>query len=216
MQINPPIPPETPPFDQSILLDWLGAIDIYLLDQVMKGNLQPGMCLLDAGCGHGRNSGYFLRTGYEVHGVDANPEMIAYVREQVAHTEVQRNRYQVALLEKLPFEAAAFDAVICVAVLHFARDDAHFEAMVHELWRVLRPGGLFFARLCSDIGIEDRVQPLGGRRYLLPDGSQRYVVDEAMLRDKTRQLGGAMTGPLKTVNVQHQRCMTNWVMTKGI
>lgn len=207
-------PPQNPPYAQPILLDWLGEIDIYLLDQIMKGNLQPGMRLLDAGCGHGRNSHFFLRTGYEVHGVDANPEMVSYVQQHVARTHAERARYEVALLEKLPYEAATFDAVICVAVLHFARDDAHFHAMVDSLWRVLKPGGLLFARLCSDIGIEDRVQPLGGRRFLLPDGSERYVVNEELLRQKTRDLGGAMIGPLKTVNVQHQRCMTNWVITR--
>ena len=73
------------------------------------------------------------------------------------------------------------DVVIASAVLHFARDEAQWHAMVSGAWRVLAPGGMLFCRLASSIGMEDRVQPLGGRRFRLPDGSDRFLVDEAML-----------------------------------
>jgi hypothetical protein len=51
--------------------------------------------------------------------------------------------------------------------------------MLGEMWRVLRPGGLFFARLASTIGIEGLVRNLQERRYLLPDGSERFLVDRS-------------------------------------
>ena len=70
------------------------------------------------------------------------------------------------------------DFVISSAVLHFARDDDHFQAMLRETWRVLKPGGLLFCRLASSIGMERQIKPLGQRRFLLPDGSERYLVDE--------------------------------------
>lgn len=209
-----PIPPHGP-YNQQFLLDWLGAIDLYLLDQVMKHNLEPGMRILDAGCGHGRNSHYFLRTGYEVYGVDAQQEMIDYVHEYFLTTSLERSRFTHHPVEQIPHPDNFFDAVICNAVLHFSENVSHFNEMVDAMWRVLKPGGLFFARLCSDIGIEKRIQPLGDQRFLLPDGSARFVVTEEMLFRKTQSLGGSMPGPLKTVNVQHQRCMTNWVMVKG-
>ena len=101
------------------------------------------------------------------------------------------------------------------AVLHFARDDAQFDAMVREMWRVLKPGGLFFCRLASNIGMEDRMRRIAGRRFRLPDGSDRYLVDEAMLVDLTRTLGGMLLDPLKTSVVQDQRCMTTWVVRKN-
>ena len=93
---------------------------------------------------------------------------------------------------------------------------AQFDAMVREMWRVLKPGGMLFCRLASSIGMEDRVVPLGGGRFLLPDGSERYLVDETILMDLTARLGGGLLDPLKTTVVQNQRCMTTWVVRKRV
>jgi hypothetical protein len=99
-------------------------------------------------------------------------------------------------------------------VLHFAADEAQLRRMVAEMWRVLRPGGLFFARLASSIGIEDRVEPIAGRRHWLPDGSQRLLADERLLLELTAELGGSLLDPLKTTNVQNLRAMTTWCVEK--
>ena len=85
----------------------------------------------------------------------------------------------------MSFADASFDVVIISAVLHFAADEAQWEAIVREMFRVLRPGGLFFARLATDIGHETRVKPLGGRRYIMPDGDERFLVDEAYVMAAT-------------------------------
>jgi tellurite methyltransferase len=199
------------------LRDWLGGIDIYLLDQVLRSRIRPGMSILDAGCGGGRNLTYFLRCGFEVSGVDGAPEAIAAVRALAARWApgLPAESFRVEPVEAMSFPAASFDVVLSSAVLHFARDEAHFYAMVREMWRVLRPGGLFFARLASTIGIEQRVQPLGGRRYHLPDGSDRFLVDEAMLLSLGTELEGTLADPLKTTNVQNLRCMTTWCLFKA-
>ena len=63
--------------------------------------------------------------------------------------------------------------------------------MVQEMWRVLAPNGLFFARLASNIGLESLVGP-AGRVVRLPDGSNRFVVDESMLLGWTERLGGRL------------------------
>ncbi len=105
------------------------------------------------------------------------------------------------------------DAVVCSAVLHFASDVAQFDRMLDEMWRVLAPAGMFFARLASNIGIESLVGA-AGRRVRLPDGSDRFVVDEAMLLERTQRLGGRLLDPIKTTNVQQQRCMTTWCVEK--
>jgi len=62
--------------------------------------------------------------------------------------------------------------------------------------------------------MERRVTPLSGRRHRLPDGSERFLVDEPYLLALTAELGGALVDPLKTTVVQDQRCMTTWVLRK--
>jgi SAM-dependent methyltransferase len=192
-----------------------GQIDIYLFDQLLKGRFDERPRVLDAGCGDGRNLRYLLEHGFQCWGVDRDPGAVAHVRRlaQSDGGDASASRYQVSGLDHLPFEDASFDAVICSAVLHFADDAAHFETMVAELWRVMAPGALFFARLASNIGLEAVIGP-GGRRVRLPDGSDRFVVDEAMLLTLTERLGGRLADPLKTTVVQGMRAMTTWCMTR--
>jgi tellurite methyltransferase len=199
------------------LRDWFGEIDIYLFDQFLKGRIRPGMKILDAGCGGGRNLVYLLRCGMDVSAVDNSREAVEHVRALAARLApaLPPENFRAEPVEALSFPAGSFDAVLSSAVLHFARDEEHFRAMLREMWRVLKPGGLLFARLASDIGIEERVERLEGRRHLLPDGSQRFLVDEDLLLTLTRDLGGVLADPLKTTNVQNLRCMTTWVVVKG-
>ncbi|MCX6622037.1 MAG: class I SAM-dependent methyltransferase [Acidobacteria bacterium] len=190
-----------------------GQIDIYLFDQLLRGRITPGQRIFDAGCGSGRNLIFLLREGYEVFGVDANPQSIEDVR-RLAGTLPPGN-FRAETIETMSFPDSIADVVISSAVLHFARDDNQFHDMLVGSWRVLKPGGLFFCRLASSIGIENRVQPLGDRRFRLPDGSDRYLVDEALLLELTEALGGKLADPLKTTVVQNQRSMTTWVVYKN-
>jgi SAM-dependent methyltransferase len=193
-----------------------GDIDIYLFDQLLKRRIAPGMRIVDAGCGGGRNLVYLLREGYEVYGADADPGAVEATR-RLAHSlapSLPPANFRAEPLESMSFPEAFADVVLSSAVLHFARDDAHFAAMLRGTWRVLRPGGLFFCRLASSIGIEDRVRPVAGRRCRLPDGSERYLVDADMLVSLTESLGGELLEPLKTTVVQDQRSMTTWVARK--
>jgi tellurite methyltransferase len=193
----------------SDLMREFGPIDIYLFDQLLRGRIQKGMRVLDVGCGGGRNLVYLMREGFDVWGVDANARAVAGLRE------VDGNRFRVEAIEAMSFADEFADVVIASAVLHFARDDAQFAAMLRGAWRVLKAGGLWFCRLASTIGMEGRVRALGGGRYALPDGSDRYLVDEAMLLRWSAELGGELVDPLKTTVVQGQRAMTTWVMRKG-
>lgn len=194
-----------------------GEIDIYLFDQILKGSFDVNSNILDAGCGGGRNLVYFLRSGYEVFAVDQNPQAIEQVRllAKALNPILSSENFQVSTVEKMPFQNERFDTVISNAVLHFASDQRHFYQMIEEMWRVLGKGGLFFARLASTIGIEDKIELIEKRRYSLPDGSERFLVDEQFLITATNQLGGIWVEPLKTTNVQNLRCMTTWVLQKG-
>lgn len=212
--------PEPPgvmvPLPSDEIRSWFGEIDIYLFDQILKGRFDGRVRILDAGCGDGRNLVYFLRRGCQAFGVDRDPAAIEQVRALAArlNPELLSENFQVGEVDDLPWGDGTMDAVICSAVLHFASDEDHFARMVQEAWRVLAADGLFFARLASSIGLEGRIGPVGGQRVRLPDGTERFVVDEAMLLDWTRRLGGHLLDPIKTTNVQQQRCMTTWCLRK--
>jgi SAM-dependent methyltransferase len=199
------------------LRERFGEIDIYLFDQLLRGRLTPGMKVFDAGCGFGRNLHYLLATGYEIFGVDADPRAIAATRRLAASLSpvLPADNFRAEPLEQMSFPDHLADVVLSSAVLHFARDDDQFDAMLRGTWRILKPGGLLFCRLASSIGMEDQVRCLAGRRFRLPDGSERYLVDEALLVSLTEKLGGQLADPLKTTIVQNQRCMTTWVVRKN-
>jgi len=191
-----------------------GQIDIYVFDQILRGNIASGMKVLDAGCGYGRNLVHLLREGCEVFAVDADGQGVEHVRRlsQSLGTGLPAENFQVARIEQMPFADGFADVVICNSVLHFAADDDHFAAMVEELWRVLRPGGLLFCRLGSRIGMD--FEHVDGNRYIIGDGSEWFLVDQEMLLEFTEQMNGVMVDPLKTTIVQDHRCMTTWVLRK--
>ena len=198
------------------LQEWFGGIDIYLFDQLLKGRLVPGMRVLDAGCGSGRNLVYFLKSGYEVFAVDESDQAIQRLRQLAASLapHLPQENFETAAVEMIRFGDIEFDVVLSSAVLHFARDDRHWMAMLEAMWRVLKPGGIFFARLASTIGIESQVRPIDGRRYRLPDGSDRFLVDAEMLHRVSSELGGEFLEPIKTTIVENMRAMTTWVLRK--
>jgi tellurite methyltransferase len=200
------------------LQEQFGNIDIYLFDQLLKGRIAPGMRILDAGCGSGRNLVYFLREGYEVYAADADPRAVESVRAlaRVLAPGLPVGNFRLESLEQMSFEDGSADVVLANAVFHFAEDDAQFDAMVQGSWRTLKPGGLFFCRLASTIGMENQVVRVRGRRFQSPDGAERYLVDAALLVSMAERLGGELAEPLKTTVIQNQRAMTTWVMRKNV
>src|SRR5258708_3175762 len=175
------------------------------------------MRILDAGCGFGRNLVYFLREGYEVFGVDSDPQAVEGARVLAASLApiLPGENFRLEAVEDMSFPDDFADVVVSSAVLHFARNEDHFLGMLRSTWRVVKPAGLLFCRLASSIGMEQRMQRIVGRRFLLPDGSERYLVDEPLLGKLTTELGGQLVDPLKTTVVQNQRCMTTWIVQKS-
>lgn len=199
------------------LVELFGEIDVYLFDQLLRGRITPDERVLDAGCGGGRNLVYLMQAGCDVYGVDRDGERVSEVRQLASRLApgLPPENFRIESVESMTFSDGFFGAVIANALLHFARDEDHLVSMLEELWRVLAFGGVLFARLATAIGIEERVRPLGGRRFGLPDGSERLLVDEPFLLATTERLGGALLDPIKTTNVQNLRCMTTWCVRKS-
>jgi SAM-dependent methyltransferase len=192
-----------------------GGIDIYLFDQLLRGRLPAGCTVLDAGCGTGRNLVYLLQAGYRVLGADADADAVAAVRRMAAELApgTPADAFRVEPVEAMSFADGVADVVVSSAVLHFARDEAHFWSMLRGTWRVLRPGGTLFCRLAGRTG-QEAAPALGGGRYALPDGSERFLADEPLLRAATDALGGELLDPLKTTVVHGWRSMTTWVVRR--
>jgi SAM-dependent methyltransferase len=101
--------------------------------------LAPGVRLLDVACGSG---GPTLRlaetTGCRTVGVDVHPDGVAAARAAARERGNPAEFHQADAGAELPFDAASFDAALCVDAINHLPDRARFLA---ELARVLRPGG---------------------------------------------------------------------------
>jgi tellurite methyltransferase len=191
----------------------VGDMDIYLLDQVMKGRYGQTDKILDAGCGAGRNLHWFLKEGIKIYGIDQNT--LAIIDElKIGYPLLPIDRFQSCPVEYLPFKNNFFDHVISSAVLHFANGLSQFQAMLAEMIRVLKPGGSLFIRMTSDIGIEDKVKLINDGVYLIPDGSTRFLLTRSLLANVLQQYPLSFIEPFKTVNVDDTRCMSTLVLQK--
>jgi tellurite methyltransferase len=195
----------------NLIEEVIGATDIYLVDQIMKGRYRQGDIILDAGTGYGRNLHWFVRSDMVIYGIDLDGRAIQELRARYPKIA---ERFQQGSVDRLPVGDAHFDHVISSAVLHFATDFAHFHRMITEMVRVLKPGGSLFIRMTADIGIENKVRRVGDGVYEIPDGSRRFLLTRTLLAEMMRKNGLSFLEPLKTVNVDDIRCMSTLVLRK--
>lgn len=195
---------------------YLGNIDLYLLDQILKNKIPINANILDAGCGEGRNLIYFLNNGYEVCGIDQNPDAIKMLQFIIGanYPQYSKDNFQVGQLSHLPYDDKSFEFIICSAVLHFAQSESHFWEMMDELDRVLAVKGRLFIRMTSDIGLKGH-ERLDNKLYQLPDGSIRFLINEGMIETLLSKFNYVKIEPIKTVIVEEKRCMTTLVFEKN-
>jgi len=196
---------------QSSISD-LGNTDIYLLDQIMKDRYKASDTILDAGCGEGRNFHWFLLNNISIYGIDSDAASIAELKSR--YPQLPGNTFHDAPVEQMPFEDNYFNHIICSAVLHFAKDTDHFNDMISELVRVLKPKGSLFIRMTSDIGIEQSVELIADGVYRIPDSSKRFLLTRVLLQNIIQKHNLLFLEPLKTVNVNDLRCMSTLVLQK--
>jgi len=109
--------------------DWHGQPGYY---RDVTRHFAPGAKMLDVGCGSGWLADHFD----DYTGIDGAPEAVSEA------TAKGRNVALADVDEPLPFDADAFDGVILKDLLEHVRKPV---AVVREVSRVLRPGGLVFA-----------------------------------------------------------------------
>ncbi len=98
--------------------------------------------ILDLGCGYGRDALYLAQHGFDVVGVDSSEKALNIGRQQAeAKGLAVKFLYQDALDLK-DFSDHAFDAVVSHRFLHLILDINQQQAMVVEIYRVLKPDGI--------------------------------------------------------------------------
>lgn len=203
-------------------MDWkqlneeLGNIDLYWLDFILKGYLAVDAKILDAGCGEGRNLMYCLKNDMDVFGIDQNPEAINFLkliarRYQLADLDA---RFQVMKLDKILFPPEAFDVVICSAVLHFAKNTEHFNTMISELVRLLKPGGKIFIRTMTDRFLPEKVMENEKGLYQFPGEQIRYIVSAKLFCSELKSYGLSLIEPYKEVVVEDRHAMGTFMLQK--
>ncbi len=199
------------------MLHQLGKTDVYLIDQLQKGRIRPEMRILDAGCGSGRNSEYFVRNGMDIYGVDSSKVAIEKAREQIEiwNPDFEKGCFFEANLESLPFPDAHFDFIICSAVLHFAKSGKQFKRMFLEMLRVLAPEGTLWFRMTTKHTIEKYAQHIEDGVYRLPDGTTRFLLDRAYLDNIMAAQNLTFLDPFKTVNVDDIRTMATVALKRN-
>jgi tellurite methyltransferase len=196
-------------------LSHIATTDIYVIDQILKGRYNGGGKLLDAGCGGGRNISWFVsQPNFIVYAIDTDQDAIHNLLRN--YPSLKPDHVNCTPVQSLPFSNTFFDHIICSTVLHFGRNKEDFLQMFSELNRVLKPGGSLFIRVASDIGIENKIVSLGGGRFSLPDGTDRFLLTKSLIDQILKTFPLALTEPVKTTNVQDIRCMTTLVLEKSV
>ena len=104
---------------------------------VQQAALAPGDRVADLACGTGNAALLAAVRGARVVGVDAAPRLLEVARERARAHDLDVEFCAGDLLE-LPLDDGAFDIVVSVFGVIFASDPSR---AVHEIARVLRPGG---------------------------------------------------------------------------
>ena len=196
----------------SDLKNILGNLDIYLLDQILKGRYLKEDKILDAGCGSGRNMYWFYHNQFNIWAMDNDLTNIESVKEIYPGCSDQ---FIVSELDEMPYTNGEFNHIICNAVLHFARNEKHFIGMMAEILRVLKVHGSIFIRMASNIGIEELVVSEGNGIFSIPDGTQRFLLTRELLDSFMAKFNLTFLEPVKTTNVHDVRCMTTLVLKKN-
>lgn len=191
------------------VLQEIEGMDIYLLDQLMKGTVNKNQRILDAGCGAGRNLKFLLNNKFNCVAIDPKEEIISKLR---LFFPENKDQFFNSTIEDFQ-DSAGYDSIICNAVLHFACNNEHFEMMFDKLIALLRPNGILFIRTASDIGLNLSTVFSNGA-YQLPEVSSRYLITEKKVVELLNKYPIELNEPIKTVNINNRRCMTTLVIAK--
>lgn len=107
--------------------------------------------ILDLGCGKGRLALEMKRRGFDVVGIDVNPDYLTMIRDQAEKEGLDINVIQ-GEAESLPFKSDSFDFINCSEVTEHANDP---QKLLTECYRVLRSNGSMYISFHNRFGLYD-------------------------------------------------------------
>lgn len=148
-------------------LDWAGLWIRPFLAPLAEAGVRT---VLELGCGTGNDAARLAGEGYSVTAADVSGEAIEQAKARFGSVA----RFLVADMARvLPFSDGSFDAVMSNVALHMFPDEATREVFA-QVWRIVRPGGLFVFHVNS---LQDR--PLRARNLPARELEADYVAEES-------------------------------------
>ncbi len=127
-------------------------MDLFLMDLILKGNLDPKSKVLDVGCGEGRNGVFFIQNGFEYHGWDTDESKLRLIEYISKNLKKSSTQFELIDLRESTLRDQ-FDLIICSRVLHFARSKDDFDEMWNKLVHLLRSGGILYLSMDSVVDV---------------------------------------------------------------
>ncbi len=151
--------------------EWLTP-EPFVVDAVADLRAANVVRVLDLGFGVGRHAVMLAQAGFDVAGLDASANGMAYAN-QWAEREGVRLQLQTGDMVTLPYPDASFDAILTWNVIYHGTMDV-IQQTIGEITRCLRPRGYLVCSLISTrhdaAGKGDEIEP---RTYVIPGGGER-------------------------------------------
>lgn len=141
------------------------------------------LCLLEIGCGQGKEAITLARAGYRVSAFDRSPVAITAAKANAAREGVSVDFQEHDAALPLPYASSRFSGIFSHLSVHYF-DDVTMRGIFSELARVLKPGGVLFFTARSVLDpFYGQGDYLGRDLYCL-EGHVRRFFDEAYIRDE--------------------------------
>lgn len=148
--------------------------------------LSPGEVVLDLGSGGGIDvllSARRVGPSGKAYGLDMTDEMLALANENKRKAGIRNVEFLKGEIEHIPLPDNSIDVIISNCVINLSADK---DRVLHEAFRVLRPGGRFAV---SDVVTRGEIQPEIRQSVLLWIGCVAGALDEAAYLSKLSQVG---------------------------
>lgn len=148
--------------------------------------LSPGEVVLDLGSGGGIDvllSARRVGPSGKAYGLDMTDEMLVLANENKRKAGIRNVEFLKGEIEHIPLPDDSIDVIISNCVINLSADK---DRVLHEAFRVLRPGGRFAV---SDVVTRGEIRPEIRKSILLWIGCVAGALDEAAYLSKLSQVG---------------------------